>query len=176
MGTWCQRVMIMTTEATEKEAKVRASENVLVSAGNLDLDYVISGVEYHLRFQSIADGSKANPGTFKIEGFKHNITINGVTLRELVEKALGQIRIDFAGPVRKGTAAEAKALNGGKTELKEMLGKHPRAVREKDPIKAAEKALEAMSAEALEEYADKLQALINAAKAKQAGIATIETE
>mgnify|MGYP001413784643 CR=1 FL=1 len=150
-------------EATEKK-----TQTILVSAGNLDMNYVISGVEYEVLFKALSDGGSKNQATFEIKGYKQNFTINGITLGQLLTGfALSEARIKHASKVRRMTAAEAKASNGKSTELAELILRAARA--EIDPIQAGFKAYGKMTPEQQSQFMIDLQKMASDAIAKQAG-------
>jgi len=155
------------------EGKERKSETLLINPGNVEMGFVVSGMEYKLKFQKISDGGSVNTPTFSIERFEHTFTINGVELSKVFDTMFGQLRIQFASNLRRGTAAEAKAMNGGSTELKAMFEKQPKAARAPiDPVVGAlEKfASGTMTPDEMDEAIRQLQAKANEAKAKQAGV------
>lgn len=134
----------------------KKSVNVLVDARTVDMSSEVSAL-YELKFKKISDGGPSNVATFTYEGVKHTVDFAGVTLGQLFDFALGQIRITLASPWRKLTKSEFLAQVPGQTTMvKELLSKV--TVRTADPVNAINKMT-----------VDQAKVMLEALQAKMAG-------
>jgi hypothetical protein len=93
----------------------------IVSAGNLDQDFVIDGLKVELKFKSMSDGGPTNVPTWTIKGATHTLDFTGVTQGQLLSYACSQLRIKLLSPRNKWTAADANAFNGNTSLVKDLF-------------------------------------------------------
>jgi hypothetical protein len=141
----------------------KKSVNILVNDKGFDLSQVIEPV-YELKFKKISDGGPSNQATFEFEGVRHTVDFEGVTLGQLFDFALGQIRITLAAPWRKLTKSEFQAqVLGQTTRVKDLLGRV--TVRTVDPVSTVEKMT-----------VDQAKVMLEALQAKMAGAPLTEAQ
>ena len=137
----------------------RKTETIITDSGNVDLDYVVSGLVVDARFKKVSDGGPKNTATFELTELNHTFDYSGMTLGQLIELAMKQVRIDIASDWRKLSAASARATIPGGTTIVKNVVFQPRATGVVDPVKAVDKLSEAQANEAMAKLMEKFPML-----------------